>query len=174
VRLNQRKPPVEEIIIAMPAATGPQMREVLANCRAARIPCKTVPSVDELLSGKILSAQVRSLSVQDLLGRQPVKMDETPVRVSIAGRSILVTGAAGSIGSELCRQIARYGPARLIAFDQAESELFKIENELRERYPGLTLITALGDIRDTVQCRKSFNGKRWNRYSTRLLISTCR
>jgi FlaA1/EpsC-like NDP-sugar epimerase len=148
-KLNRRKPAVEEIIVAMPSATGPQMREVVANCRAARIPCKTVPSIDELLSGKVLTAQVRNLSVQDLLGRQPVKMDEAPVRASITGRSILVTGAAGSIGSELCRQVARYEPACLVAFDQAESELFRIESELRERYPKVKLITALGDIRET-------------------------
>jgi FlaA1/EpsC-like NDP-sugar epimerase len=146
--LNRRKPVVDEIIIAMPSATGPQMREALANCRAARIPCKTVPGIEELLSGKVLTAQVRNLSVHDLLGRQPVKLDETPVQLSIAGRSVLVTGAAGSIGSELCRQVARFGPACLIAFDQAESDLFRIGNELREKYPDLELVTALGDIRD--------------------------
>jgi FlaA1/EpsC-like NDP-sugar epimerase len=150
-RLNRRAPAVGEIIIAMPSATGAQMRETLANCRAARIPCKTVPGIDELLGGKVLSAQLRNLSLQDLLGRQPIQLDEGPVRANIAGRSVLVTGAAGSIGSELCRYIARFNPGRLIAFDQAESDLFRIENELRERYPGLELVTALGDIRDT--CR---------------------
>ena len=148
-RLNRTKPAVEEIIIAMRSATGRQMREVLANCHAARIPCKTVPGIDELLSGKVLTAQVRNVSVQDLLGRQPVKLNEAPVRAGIAGRSVLITGAAGSIGSELCRQIARYGPSCLVAFDQAESDLFKIECELREKYPGLEMVTALGDICDT-------------------------
>ncbi len=147
-RLNRRRPAVEEIIIAMRSATGPQMRETLANCRAARIPCKTVPGIDELLSGNILTAQVRNVSLQDLLGRQPVKLDEAPVRTAFRGRSVLVTGAAGSIGSELCRQVARFGPARLVAFDQSESELFRIENELREKYPGVEVVAALGDIRD--------------------------
>ena len=146
--LNRGKPAVGEIIIAMPSATGPQMREALANCRAARIPCKTVPGIDELLSGRVLCAQVRNPSVQDLLGRQQVRLDEAHVQRSIAGRSILVTGAAGSIGSELCRQLARLKPACLVAFDQAESDLFRIENELRERYPELELVTALGNIRD--------------------------
>ena len=120
----------------MRSATGQQIRETLANCRAARIPCKTVPGIDELLSGKILTAQVRNLSVQDLLGRQPVKLDDAPVRDRIHGRSVMVTGAAGSIGSELCRQMARFKPSCLVAFDQAESDLFRIENELREKYPG--------------------------------------
>ena len=147
-RLNRRKPVVEEIIIAMPEATGAQIREALANCRAARIPCKTVPSIDEFLSGRVLTSQVRNLSLQDLLGRQPVQMDGSLVQASIAGRSILITGAAGSIGSELCRQVARYEPACLVAFDQAESELFKIESELREKYPRLEFVTALGDIRE--------------------------
>jgi FlaA1/EpsC-like NDP-sugar epimerase len=147
-RLNRRKPVVEEIIIAMRSATGRQMRESLANCRGARIPCKTLPGIDELLSGNALASQVRNLSVHDLLGRQPVKMDEELVRNSIAGRSVLITGAAGSIGSELCRQVARFAPACLVAFDQAESDLFRIEGELREKHPGLELVTALGDIRD--------------------------
>jgi FlaA1/EpsC-like NDP-sugar epimerase len=145
--LNRRKPVVGEIIIAIPSASGAQMREALANCRAARIPCKTIPGIDELLSGKFLSAQVRNLSVHDLLGRQPVQLDETPVRASVAGRAVMVTGAAGSIGSELCRQIARFRPACLVAFDNAESHLFKIENELRAKFPDLQLIGALGDIR---------------------------
>jgi FlaA1/EpsC-like NDP-sugar epimerase len=146
---NRRTPTVGEIIIAMPSATGPQMREALANCRAAGIPCKTVPGIDELLSGRILFAQVRNPSVQDLLGRQQVRLDEAHVEASIAGRSVLVTGAAGSIGSELCRQVARFKPACLVAFDQAESDLFRIENELRERYPELELVAALGSIRDS-------------------------
>jgi FlaA1/EpsC-like NDP-sugar epimerase len=150
-RLNRRRPAVEEIIIAMRSATGQQMRETLANCRAAKIPCKTVPGIDELLGGNILTAQVRNLSVHDLLGRQPVKLDENPVRERIRGRSILVTGAAGSIGSEICRQVARLAPACLVAFDQAESDLFRIENELREKYPNLELVAALGDIRDTAR-----------------------
>jgi FlaA1/EpsC-like NDP-sugar epimerase len=147
-RMNRCKPVVEEIIIAMPSATGRQMREAVANCRAARIQCKTVPGIEELLSGKVLTAQLRNLSVHDLLGRQPVRLDEARLQASIGGRSVLITGAAGSIGSELCRQIARFRPSCLVAFDQAESDLFRIENELRERYPELQLVIALGDIRD--------------------------
>jgi len=147
--LNSRKQTVGEIIVAMPSASGAQMRESLANCHAAHIPCKIVPCIDEMLSGRVLCAHVRNPLLQDLLGRQQVRLDEAHVQATIAGRSILVTGAAGSIGSELCRQIARFGPARLVAFDQAESDLFRIENELRERYPEVELVTALGNIRET-------------------------
>ncbi len=148
-RLNRRKSAVGEIVIAMPSATGAQMRESLANCRAARIPCKTVPGIDELLSGRVLYTQVRNPAVQDLLGRQQVRLDEAQVQASIAGRSVMVTGAAGSIGSEICRQVARFQPARLIAFDQAESDLFRIQNEIRDKYPELELVTALGNIRES-------------------------
>src|SRR5262249_61605028 len=136
-------------IIDMRHAPAPGTSDVQANLHAGHVPCKTVPGIDELLSGKALTAQVRNVSVQDLLGRQPVKLNEAPVRAGIAGRSVLITGAAGSIGAELCRQIARYGPSCLVAFDQAESDLFKIECELREKYPGFEMVTALGDICDT-------------------------
>jgi FlaA1/EpsC-like NDP-sugar epimerase len=147
-RMNRRRQAVGEIIIAMPSASGLQMRESLANCRAVGLPCKTVPSIDELLSGRVLVAQVRHPAVQDLLGRQQVRLDEAQVQAGIAGNCVLVTGAAGSIGSELCRQLARHRPGCLVAFDQAESDLFRIENELRDRYPDLHLVAALGDIRD--------------------------
>lgn len=147
-RLNKSGRRIDEIVIAIPSATGRQMREALANCRAARIPCKTIPGLGEVLSGQVSRTQIRSLSLPDLLGRKPVELDEAPIRSSIEDRCILVTGAAGSIGSELCRQIARFGPATLVALDQAESELFKIDSELREKYPDLDLVPAIGDIRD--------------------------
>lgn len=139
---------IDEIVIAMPSADGSQMREALANCRAAGVPCKTVPGVAELLSGKILSSQIRDVSVVDLLGREPVLLDESMIRSSIQGRAVMVTGAAGSIGSELCRQVARFHPKKLIALDQAESELFRIEMELTGRFPDLNLVSQIGDIRN--------------------------
>ena len=147
-RLNKRRSAVQQVVIAMPSASSSQMREAVANCRAAGVPFKTIPGINELLNTKILSAQLRETSLSDLLGRQPVHLDEAPVRNSVEGRCVLVTGAAGSIGSELCRQLARFHPTRLVALDQAESELFKIENEIRELHPGLDLVAALADIRD--------------------------
>ncbi len=144
----RRRTRVEEIVIAMPSATGPQMNEALANCRSAGVPCKTVPSVGELLSGKVTASQIREISVLDLLGRAPVNLDETVIRRSIEGRSVLVTGAAGSIGSEICRQVARFQPRRLFLFDMAESALFHIDNQIRAMYPTLPVVAAIGDIRD--------------------------
>ena len=139
---------IDEIIIAMPSATGHQMGEALAYCRAAGVPCKTVPSIGEILSGKILTTQIRDIAVTDLLGRDPVRLEEERIRRKVTGRIVLVTGAAGSIGSELCRQIAQYHPARLIALDQAESELFRIDHELRAKFPELELLPEIADIRD--------------------------
>lgn len=147
-RFLRRRVRIEEIVIAMPSATGKQMSEALANCRAAGVPCKTVPSVGELLSGKFNASQIREVSVVDLLGRAPVHLDETVIRRSIAGRSILVTGAAGSIGSELCRQIGRFGPRHLVLFDVAESPLFYIDNQMRAMFPALKVHASIGDIRD--------------------------
>ena len=99
-------------------------------------------------AGEFCSPRCATRRFRICLGRQQVRLDEAHVEASIAGRSVLVTGAAGSIGSELCRQVARFKPACLVAFDQAESDLFRIENELRERYPDLELVAALGNIRD--------------------------
>jgi FlaA1/EpsC-like NDP-sugar epimerase len=147
-RMNHRKPMVEEIIIAMRSVNGRHMREVLANCRAAGLPAKTVPGIDEFLSGKLRTGQVRNVCLNDLLGRKLVRIDDGRVRESLVGRSVLITGAAGSIGSEICRQVARYEPACLVVFDKAESDLFKIECELRDSFPGLELVAALGDIGD--------------------------
>ena len=148
-KLNSRNRNVEEIILAIPSATGQQLREAVANCRATGLPFKTVPGVHELLSGKVQITQARRVSLEDLLGRLPVRLEDRTVRSSVAGRSVMVTGAAGSIGSELCRQLARLEPACLLALDQAESDLFRLENELRENFPRLELIATLGNIRDT-------------------------
>jgi FlaA1/EpsC-like NDP-sugar epimerase len=150
-RLRRRGINVEEILIAMPSATGRQMQEAVANCRSAGVGCKTVPGMSELLSGGVLIRQMRNISPVDLLGRNPVHVDERMVRSFIRGRSVMVTGAGGSIGSELCRQVARFEPAQLVAFEQGETDLFKIEREMRSRYPSLDFRAEIGDIRDRVR-----------------------
>jgi FlaA1/EpsC-like NDP-sugar epimerase len=159
-RMNRRRTRVEEIVIAMPSATGRERREALAHCQAAHVPCKTIPGLGDLLNREVLAEQIRDVAVSDLLGRPPVQLDETPVRQSLAGQCVLVTGAAGSIGSELCRQIAQFGPSRLIAFDQAESDLFRIECELRDKHPDLDFLPALGDIRDPDRLARVFGEHR--------------
>ncbi len=140
--------PVAEILIAMPSAGAEQMREAVANCRAAAVPFKTIPGVGEMLTGKVLTSQIREVSVIDLLGRDPVELDEALIQEQLQGRAVLVTGAGGSIGSEICRQVAGYNPRRLVLLDQAESDLFRIHLELLERLPEDRLVPAVADICD--------------------------
>jgi FlaA1/EpsC-like NDP-sugar epimerase len=156
-RFNRRRKRIEEIVIAMPSASGREKREALANCQASLIPCKTLPSLSDMLSRKVLAEQIRDVALADLLGRPPVQLSEESIQRHLAGRCVMVTGAGGTIGSELCRQVARFSPSRLIAFDQAESDLFRIECELREHFPNLDLQLILGDIRDAVLLDEVFD-----------------
>ena len=156
-RLRQHGHTVDQVIIAMPSATGRQMQEALANCRAAGIVCQTIPGLGELLRCKFFSDQIRSISLADLLGRQPVELDEQRIREDIKDKSVMITGAAGSIGSELCRQIARHAPSRLIAFDQSESDMFRLEMELRSDFPSLALHAIIGDIRNHQSVDEAIN-----------------
>ncbi len=139
---------IQEIVVAIPSAKGPQMQKILASCRATGVSCKTIPGLGELLSGKARGAQIRDVSLNHLLAREPVQLNEGRVRSCISGRAVMVSGASGSIGSELCRQIARFHPRKLVALDQAESELFKLEMELRKNFPELDLAAEIGDIRE--------------------------
>lgn len=147
-RFKRQKPNVEEVIMAMPSATSKQMREAVAVCRASGVSCKMVPGMGELLRGQILATQIRKPSLADLLGREPVKLEPNRIRETIERRSVMVTGGAGSIGSELCRQIANFDPRVLVIFDQAESDLYRIELELRDRHPSLNIQAEIGDIRE--------------------------
>jgi FlaA1/EpsC-like NDP-sugar epimerase len=144
-RFARDRKPISEIIIAMPSATPRQMRAAIAHCQAAGVPFKTLPALSELINGR-MSLQIREVSPHDLLGREPVCIDEGRVGQAIAGESVLVTGGCGSIGSELCRQLARFNPGKLVIFDQAESDMFMLAMDLRKRYPDLNLVTEIGDI----------------------------
>jgi len=147
-RLKRKDVKISEVVVAIPSATSRQLRDALANVRAAGLRCKIIPGVRDLLAGKGLSAQIRELSLEDLLGREPVQLEEDRIRTHIATKSVLVTGGGGSIGSELCRQIARFGPVKLIVLDQAESDLYRIDLELRKSCPSLSITPVIADIRD--------------------------
>lgn len=136
----------EYAIIALDAAESPQMRRVVDQCIAAGLEFKTLPSLHELLDGTAGVSQLRNVRIEDLLGRAPVNLDLSPVRADLCNRVILLTGAAGSIGSELARQIAPFRPARLILLDQAESDLYFVHLELREAFPDLELVPVICDI----------------------------
>jgi len=139
---------IDEVMIAIPSATGPQMLAMLGHCRTAGVTCKTIPAVAELVEGNNLARQIRDVAVEDLLGRTPVRIDEARIRGSVEGRLVMVTGAAGSIGSELCRQIARFHPAGIVGFEIAESPLFEIDREMRHVFPQMPFYPEIGSIQN--------------------------
>lgn len=143
-----RKHRVEEILLALPAASGDQLTGILEQCRAARVALKRVPALLERIGPRVLVNRIREVRLEDLLGRPPARWEESGLQEHLAGRTVLVTGAGGSIGSELCRQIARHRPRVLIGFDQAETALYQLEQELREWFPALEFIPAVGSIQN--------------------------
>lgn len=121
---------VNEIFIAIPSATGKQMRRITEFCQNTRVRFRTIPGLSDFIEERATIEQLRDVNLEDLLGRDPVRLDANQVRTRLQGKVVLVTGGAGSIGSELCRQIARFGPARLICLDQAETPLFYVQQQL--------------------------------------------
>jgi len=138
----------DEVIIAIPSARGEAIRRLLRLCRQSKLPFKLVPGLREIIRGEASFRQVRLVNPDDLLGRESVDFLETPVRKVIAGRRVLVTGAGGSIGSEIARQVARMDPAELLLLGRGENSIFEIENELAESRPALRRVSVIQDIRD--------------------------
>jgi FlaA1/EpsC-like NDP-sugar epimerase len=139
---------VDEIIIAIPSASPSWLRHLLEHCKDVKAEARILPGVGDLIDGKVSLRALRNVDLEDLLGRDPVALDADLLRRHITGRTVMVTGAAGSIGSELCRRIARLSPGRLVLFEIAESPLFDFEMEMREKFPGLDLVPVIGDVRD--------------------------
>lgn len=136
------------VIIAMPTVSGVVMRELRELCIAADLRVLTVPGLQALLTGKVTVSNIRTVQIEDLLRREPVRTDEAGVRRRLAGMTVLVTGAGGSIGSELCRQIARMEVPELVLLGHGENSIFAIENELRAQNPRLRLTAVIADVRD--------------------------
>ena len=143
----QRKD-AEEILIALPRATPRELRRVVARCEGMNVRFRTVPPAIDLIEGRVQVSQIRDVAIEDLLGREPVELDTEAIGAVLKGKRVLVTGAGGSIGSEMCRQIARFGPERLILFEQAENNLFEIDRELRAEFGDLDIVPYVGDICD--------------------------
>ena len=135
-----------EIIVAIPSASTALKQRILAASEGCKVPIKTLPSVKQLLANPEAMRQVRPMSLEDLLQREPIQIDRQELHPLLEGKRVLVTGAGGSIGSELCRQIARYQPATLILFERYENGLFALDLELRAQYPRITIIPAIGDV----------------------------
>ena len=139
---------VEMILIALPSATGLEMTRILNQCSDAGVAYKTVPGLAEVIESGGLASQIRDVAVEDLLGRAPVRLDEQRIRGALEGQLVLVTGAAGSIGSELCRQIARFHPAGIVGFEIAESPLFEIDREMRRTFPDVPFFPEIGSTQN--------------------------
>jgi FlaA1/EpsC-like NDP-sugar epimerase len=147
----------DEVLIAIPSAPGMMRAKVVAACRERGVPVRTMPTVFELLqAGGRLMRQVREVKVEDILGREPVRMEVERVGEYLRERVVLVTGAGGSIGSELCRQIARVRPERLVLLDHAEDNLFEIERELIEDRHALNTVSVLADCKEEERMREVF------------------
>jgi FlaA1/EpsC-like NDP-sugar epimerase len=142
---------IETVLIALPSANGTQMTEILNRCHEAGVPYKTIPGLAEIIEANGLASQIRDVAVEDLLGRNAVRLEENQIRGSLAGKVVLVTGAAGSIGSELCRQIARFHPAGIVGFEIAESPLFEIDREMRQSFPQVPFHPEIGSIQNRVR-----------------------
>jgi FlaA1/EpsC-like NDP-sugar epimerase len=148
------------VIVALPGAPVAQRRTAIELAASTGLPVLTVPSVSELQDGSARIERVRSIEPEDLLGREPVVLDEPGVAKLISGKTVLVTGAGGSIGSELCRQIARYGPARLVLYELSEFALYQIEQQLGELHPHLPLVRLMGDVKNLAHLQATFAAQR--------------
>ena len=145
---------IEIILLAIPSARDSQMRRIVERCEQARVPFQTLPSVKELLSGTVSKTKLRSVSIEDILGRDPVQLDWQAIRSNLQGKVILVTGGGGSIGSELCKQLANNQAQKLIIFDQCEFNLYKINAELTRLFPNLPQEAVLGDVTDLLSIKR--------------------
>ncbi len=148
---------IEKVIIAIPSANGKAVRAIIRRCKMAGVRFMILPGISDIISGKVSVSQIKDVEIDDLLRREPVVLDEAAIGSYLTGKKVLVTGAGGSIGSEMCRQLARYKPRKIVLFDSAETPLFHIERELAHKYPDLRTIPILGDIRQADKVEAVFD-----------------
>ncbi|HQX15252.1 MAG TPA: nucleoside-diphosphate sugar epimerase/dehydratase [Anaerolineales bacterium] len=147
---------VDEVIIAIPSAPGQLVRAINDVCRVKGIPSRTMPGIYELIGGKVSVNRLREVDITDLLRREPVRINDEAVGAALEGKRVLVTGAGGSIGRELCRQIARRDPSELVLLGHGENSIFEILLELNQDYPNLTLSPVIADIRNAERLAQIF------------------
>lgn len=144
-----REVAAEMLLIAMPSADGAEMRRVVELCEATGLPFRMIPKLADVVDGRFGFNQLKEVAIEDLLGRDPVALDWTAIRKGLAGRRVLVTGGGGSIGSELCRQIARLGVASLVVIEHSEFNLYRVDQDLTREFPDLLFVPLLGDCGDS-------------------------
>jgi FlaA1/EpsC-like NDP-sugar epimerase len=154
------KEKVDEIIIAIPSLSGRDMRALLELCRPTGAHIRTLPGVDYFIDGRVTVNQLAEVNIEDLLRREPVTLDTLALAQFLRGRVVMVTGAGGSIGSELCRQVARFGPKRVVLVEQAENSLYQIERTLRSEHTDVDLAPYIADICDTRRLEAVFEAER--------------
>ena len=147
---------VDEIIVAIPSASGAVLRKIVQQCKKLGCQVKTLPGIFELIDGKVTVSQLRNVDLEDLLRREPVVLDDQAVQTALGDKVILVTGAGGSIGSELCRQIARQAPQQLVLLGRGENSIYDIHQELQHKFPQLQLEPVIADVRDAVRMQEVF------------------
>ncbi len=150
----------DDVIIAIPNVDSDRMHSIVDLCKKIEVNFKIVPSMGELIDGKIDITAIRNVEYRDLLGRQPVKLDKAEIGKYLGNKRVLVTGAGGSIGTELCRQICRYSPEKIILFERAESPLYEIDLELKKRFQDVEVLPVLGDIQNIEELNKIFEQTR--------------
>ncbi len=146
----------EMLLIAMPSASNAQMQHVVEACEQSGIAFRTVPRLQDVVSGRMAFNELKEVAIEDLLGRDPVQLDWTAIRIGLSGKRVLVTGGGGSIGSELCRQVARLGVEALTILELSEYNLYRIAQELKREFPELLIDAVLGDCGDEATCERVF------------------
>ena len=155
-----RKMEVDDIVLALPSAAHAVRKRITQTCSDAGLNVLTVPSLEDLVAGRVSVSSLRRIELDDLLGRDPVQLDDSGLHRLLTGKVVMVTGAGGSIGSELCRQIARFAPATLVLFEQSELALYAMEQELPQRFPGLQIAPVIGDVKNAAWINRVMAGQR--------------
>jgi len=147
---------IDQAIISIATASGGEIRRISSACEAIGLPVKIIPALYEILDGKVNLSRLREVTIDDLLGRETVKLETTQLSQFCLGKRVLVTGAGGSIGSELCRQVARFAPERVVLVERYENALFQIHTEIRKEHPGMVIVPVICDVVDVERVEQVF------------------
>ncbi|OYW22834.1 MAG: polysaccharide biosynthesis protein, partial [Hydrogenophilales bacterium 12-63-5] len=150
VAIHARKMDVQDIVLALPSAAHDVRKRITQLSTAAGLNVLTIPSLEDLVAGRVSVSTLRRIELDDLLGRDAVALDDSGLHQFLTGQVVMVTGAGGSIGSELCRQIARFAPGKLVLFEQSELALYSMEQELPQRFPCMQIVPVIGDVKNAI------------------------